>query len=72
MPAITTSEMHTRALQTVRDIGHRIATDLVSKIILILNSASFAQIDVDRLLHIFVLMSMLTGGIATLHGSNKE
>ncbi|KAG5503560.1 hypothetical protein JKF63_05700 [Porcisia hertigi] len=65
------SGLHNQALQCVQDIGRKIGRDLVEKMAVVLSNARLAPIDLDHLLHLFVVVSMLTEALGAL-GLEKD
>lgn len=58
--------LHTQALQYMQDTGRKVGRDLVEKLTVVLSSARLASIDPDRVLHLFVVVSMLTEAFGVL------
>jgi syndetin len=58
--------LHNQALQRVQGVGHKIGRDLIEKVTVVLSNARLSSLDPDRVLHLFVVTSMLTEAIASL------
>ncbi|CBZ34614.1 hypothetical protein, conserved [Leishmania donovani] len=58
--------LHSQALQRVQDTGRKVGCDLVEKLTVVLSSARLTSIDPDRVLHLFVVVSMLTEAFGVL------
>ncbi|AIN98846.1 hypothetical protein LPMP_242140 [Leishmania panamensis] len=58
--------LHNQALQRLQDMGQRAGRDLVEKLTVVLSSVRLASIDPDRVLHLFVVVSMLTEAFGVL------
>ncbi|EPY20812.1 hypothetical protein STCU_08820 [Strigomonas culicis] len=58
--------LHRQVVQQISGIGRKIGRDLVEKLDLVLSHARLAAVDVDRVLHIFVVVSMLVEALSVL------
>ncbi|CAD2219726.1 hypothetical protein AGDE_11237 [Angomonas deanei] len=65
------ASLHKQTYESVSAVGHKIGRDLVEKIVLALSNARIIGVDVDRVLHIFVIISMLVEATTSL-GLNKQ
>ncbi|KAG5500869.1 hypothetical protein JIQ42_04895 [Leishmania sp. Namibia] len=58
--------LHSQALQRVQDTGGKIGRDLVEKLTVVLSSARLYSINLDHVLHLFLVVSMLTEAFSVL------
>ncbi|KEG08142.1 hypothetical protein DQ04_07911010 [Trypanosoma grayi] len=58
--------LHAAALQEITVVGRKLGQDLVEKIALVLEKSRFDTVDVERVLHIFFVVSMLIEATSAL------
>lgn len=68
----TFAALHGTALQQVQSVGSKIGRDLVEKLSMALAHAQLDKVDMERVLHLFVVVSMLVEGMGVLGLSKAE
>ncbi|ORC88866.1 uncharacterized protein TM35_000152970 [Trypanosoma theileri] len=60
------ASLHAATLKEITHVGQKIGHDLVEKITLVLEKSRFEYVDVERVLHIYFVVSMLIEAISVL------
>ncbi|EAN92156.1 hypothetical protein C3747_11g45 [Trypanosoma cruzi] len=58
--------LHAAALEEITKVGHKLGQDLVEKIALVLDKLQLGSVDVERVLHLFFVVSILIESISVL------
>lgn len=60
------TKLHVAALREISTVGGKLGQDLVEKIALVLDKSRFDAVNVERVLHVFFVVSMLIEAVAVL------